>query len=84
MDNHYPDTLSLTNLKERIKKYQIGEVIIAFDSTLEGDATALYIKQELETPVHISRIAFGVPMGSHLDLVDGGTLARAFSGRHRF
>ncbi len=59
--------------------------MIALDSTLEGDATALYLKQELEAyPVRISRLAFGLPMGSSLDFVDGGTLARAFAGRNQF
>ena len=77
--------LSLYKLKERIQKLNITEVIIALDSTLEGDATSLYIKQELgPLPVQISRLAFGLPMGSSLDYVDGGTLAKAFSGRANF
>lgn len=76
------DKLSLQKLKERITHLQIKEVVIALDSTLEGDATALYIKRELEPlNLQISRLAFGLPMGSSLDYVDGGTLARAFSGR---
>lgn len=76
------DKLSLHKLKERIAQLQIKEVVIALDSTLEGDATALYIKRELEPlNLQISRLAFGLPMGSSLDYVDGGTLARAFSGR---
>ena len=63
----------------------IQEVVIALDSTLEGDTTALYIKKELsQLSLNISRLAFGLPMGSSLDYVDGGTLARAFSGRSRF
>lgn len=79
------DKLNLHKLKERILKYQVQEVVIALDSTLEGDATSLYIKQELETMhLTITRLAFGLPMGSALDYVDGGTLARAFLGRNRF
>lgn len=80
-----PENLKLDKLKRRIQTHQIEEVIIALDSTLEGDATALYLKKELESlNLKISRLAFGLPMGSALDYVDGGTLARAFSGRGHF
>ncbi len=79
------DKLNLHKLRERIAKYHIHEVVIALDSTLEGDATALYIKQELESmQITVTRLAFGLPMGSALNYVDGGTLARAFLGRGRF
>lgn len=72
----------LHRLKQRIETQGIEEVILALDSTLEGDATALYIKKELESlAVKISRLALGLPMGSSLDLIDGGTLARALAGR---
>ena len=82
IDRRGPDSLSLPKLKERLKKLEVKELVIALDSTLEGDATALYLKQELaHYPLHISRLAFGLPMGSSLDYVDGGTLARAFAGR---
>lgn len=85
LDRRGPELLAVAPLIDRIKKHSIEEVVIALDSTLEGDATSLYIKQELSSlPVHISRLAFGLPMGSHLDYVDGGTLARALSGRHQF
>lgn len=80
-----PEQLSLPKLKERLKQGEIKEMILALDSTLEGDATALFLKQELATyPISISRLAFGLPMGSALDYVDGGTLTRAFLGRQRF
>jgi recombination protein RecR len=80
-----PDQLSINMLKERIDTLKIKELIIALDSTLEGDATALYLKQEFSSfPMQISRLAFGLPMGSSLDYVNGGTLARAFSGRSEF
>jgi recombination protein RecR len=85
MEGFGPDKLHLQKLKERITTLNIQEIVIALDSTLEGDATSLYLKQELEhLNVQISRLAFGLPMGSSLDYVDGGTLARAFSGRGRF
>jgi recombination protein RecR len=80
-----PECLNVAKLKKRIHLHQIKEIIIALDSTLEGDATALYLKQELE-PLHVkvSRLAFGLPLGSSLDYVDGGTLARALSARASF
>jgi recombination protein RecR len=85
LENLGPERLSIDKLKERIVKHEVKEVVIALDSTLEGDATSLYLKQELAAyPIHISRLAFGLPMGSALDYVDGGTLARAFSGRGLF
>lgn len=85
LDQKGPEHLAVERLKERIQSLNVKEVIIALDSTLEGDATALYLKQELgDLPVKISRLAFGLPMGSSFDYVDGGTLARAFSGRNQF
>lgn len=80
-----PEKLDLPKLLHRLKDSSIKEIVIALDSTLEGDTTALYIKRELEPlQLKISRLAFGLPMGSALDYVDGGTLARAFSGRASF
>jgi recombination protein RecR len=80
-----PEHLSLKQLQTRLDTTTIQEVVIALDSTLEGDATALFLKQELSRyPIQISRLAFGLPMGSSLDYVDGGTLTRAFLGRQQF
>lgn len=80
-----PDLLPMKQIIERIQKHQIQEVVIALDSTLEGDTTSLYLKKELDSlGISISRLALGLPMGSSLDYVDGGTLARAFSGRGSF
>jgi recombination protein RecR len=86
LDRRGPEHLSLPKLKARLIALQVKELVIALDSTLEGDATALYLKQELAThyPLRISRLAFGLPMGSSLDYVDGGTLARALAGRSQF
>lgn len=85
MEGFNADRLTLPKLRERIHRLQLTEVVIALDSTLEGDATALYLKRELESgQIQITRLAFGLPMGSSLDYVDGGTLARAFSGRGQF
>lgn len=80
-----PEHLTIPKLQERIQKLDIQELIIALDSTIEGDATALYLKKKFgDFPIKISRLAFGIPMGSSFDYVDGGTLARALSGRGDF
>lgn len=85
LDGFHPEKLSISSLSRRIKDLDIQEVVLALDSTVEGDATALYLKKELSSlPLSISRLAFGLPMGSSLDYVDGGTLARALQGRSKF
>lgn len=79
------DRLNLEKLEKRLLDHPIHEVIIAFDSTLEGDATALFLKQRLDKlGIKATRLAFGLPMGSSLDFVDYGTLEKAFTGRHHF
>ncbi len=83
IDGRGPEALRLEPLKARLEALQTEELIIALDSTIEGDATSLYLKQVLAAPGRrLSRLAFGIPMGSALDYVDGGTLARALSGRN--
>lgn len=85
LDGQEIDKENIEKLKKRIEISKIKEIIIALDSTLEGDATALFIKDELENlGVTISRLAFGLPMGISLDFIDGGTLTQAFIGRQSF
>jgi recombination protein RecR len=80
-----PESLNLDSLLKRIEKLGIEEIVIALDSTIEGDATALYLKKILaDLPLKVTRLAFGIPMGSSIDYVDGGTLARAFADRFSF
>lgn len=80
-----PAPQAIHKLKERALRLGIKEIILALDSTLEGDATALYLKKELEAlNLTTSRLALGLPMGSSLDFIDGGTLARALAGRHNY
>ncbi|MBN1914342.1 MAG: recombination protein RecR [Parachlamydiales bacterium] len=77
--------LLLDNLQKRIQENQIEEAIIALDSTLEGDATALYFKKILsEWNISVTRLAFGIPLGSSLDFIDKGTLSQALIGRKVF
>ncbi len=78
--------LHLDLLDSRIEKLATQEVIIALDSTLEGDTTALYLKDHLKKypQIKVSRLAFGLPVGSSLDYIDDTTLCRALSGRQSF
>lgn len=85
LDGRGEEILGLKKLIARIEEMHIKEIVLALDSTLEGDATSLFLKQKLEEwPVTVSRLAFGIPLGSSLEYVDGGTLARAFLGRSSF
>ena len=82
LDGRHASELRIDRIANRIVRHHITEIIIAFDSTLEGDTTALYLKKELAPFVsRISRLGVGLPMGSSLEYVDGGTLARAFASR---
>ncbi|KPK31952.1 MAG: recombination protein RecR [Chlamydiae bacterium SM23_39] len=79
------DDNNVDNLKKRIINNNIKEVIIALDSTLEGDATSLFLKNKLKNlNIKISRLAFGLPIGSSLEYIDKTTLAKAFFGRQNF
>jgi recombination protein RecR len=85
LDGFGKESLRLDILENRIKKNSVKEVIIALDSTLEGDATALFIKNELSSlGLHVSRLAFGLPVGSSFEYIDENTLSRAFLGRQTF
>jgi recombination protein RecR len=75
----------IDKLKARVAHLGTQELILALDPTLEGDATALFIKKELsDFSLRTSRLALGLPMGSSLDYIDGGTLALALAGRHTY
>lgn len=77
--------LQLEQLKKRLDAHPVKEIIIALDSTLEGDTTSLYLKEYIDRlQIPVSRLAFGLPLGSSLEFVDGGTLARALLGRRSF
>jgi len=82
IDGIGPRELGLDQLVQRIRDEQIREVILATNPTVEGEATAFYITEQLRgLDVGLSRIAHGVPLGGELEYVDGGTLQHAFSGR---
>ena len=74
--------MKLQELVERLKGGAVKEVILATSSTVEGDATALYIGRMVgELGIKASRLAQGVPKGGELEYLDDVTLSRAFSGR---
>ena len=77
--------INLNAIAAYIQKNTIKEVILALESTLEGDATSLYLKEKLTSiGLSISRLAYGIPLGSTLEFIDGGTLSRALLGRQPF
>jgi len=82
IDGIGPEQLGISQLLNKVKEGGIEEVIVACNSTVEGDATAYYIADQLQSlGVVVSRIAHGVPVGGELEFVDGGTLTHAFTGR---
>lgn len=82
IDGIGPEQLGIGLLLERLAEDGFEEVILACNATVEGDATAWYIAEQLrDAEVTVSRIAHGVPVGGELEFTDGGTLAHAFSGR---
>ena len=77
-----PETMKLKELSGRLANGRISEVIIATSSTVEGDATALYLARLIgEYGIRVSRLAQGMPRGGELEYADEVTLARALSGR---
>ena len=84
IDGIGPEDLGLNKLEFQFKEEDITELIIATNSTVEGDATAHYLSGlAAKYQIECSRIAHGIPLGGELEYVDGGTLSHAFFGRRR-
>ena len=81
--NHVgPDDLHIKSLVERVAGGTVREVIMATNPDTEGEATAMYISRLLKTfGVKVTRLAYGIPVGSHLEFADDATLMRALEGR---
>lgn len=80
-----PEALKLPELMDRCKKNNAKELIIATNSTLDGQTTAYFITEFFKDfPIIISRLASGIPMGGELDYLDEGTLTAAFESRKEF
>lgn len=77
-----PDEIRLKELMQRLQSQEVQEVIIATNSSLEGETTAMYISKLVKpTGIKVTRIASGVPVGGDLEYIDEVTLLRALEGR---
>ena len=77
-----PNDIRLKELMTRLQKKEVKEVIIATNSSLEGETTAMYISKLIKpTGIKVTRIASGVPVGGDLEYIDEVTLLRALDGR---
>jgi recombination protein RecR len=82
IDGVGPNELGLDLLERRLADGQVQEVILATNTTVEGEATAHYISEMAHAnKVRVTRIAYGIPLGGELGYVDGGTLSHAIAGR---
>lgn len=85
LDGIGPEQLGIDFLEQKLVDGSIKEIILATNSTIEGQATAHFIADiAAKYNVRATRIAHGVPMGGELEFIDSGTLAHAFAGRRDF
>ena len=85
MDGIGPDRLQIASLVARVEAGGIDEVILATNPSLEGESTAMYIRQRLASSgVKLTRLARGLPVGGDLEYADQVTLGRALQGRQSF
>ncbi len=87
LENIGPDDVRIKELLERIggEEEHITEIILALNPDAEGEATSYYInKLLLNYEVNVTRIAYGIPMGTELEFIDEATLSRAFASRTSF
>lgn len=82
LDGIGPDDLTVDALVVRVRHGGIREVIVATNPKLEGEATALYLQEQLaDAGVSVTRLARGLPIGGDLEYADGVTIAQAFAAR---
>ena len=85
IDGIGPENLRIKELMTRLSKTTIGEIIIATDPNLEGEATATYLTRLImPLGIKVSRLASGLPVGGDLEYADEITLGRAFEGRRSY
>ncbi len=85
LDGVGPDDINLASLLERVRREKPREVILAINSSTEGETTALYIRKMLaDSDAEITRLAQGLPTGASIEYADDLTLTRALSGRRGF
>ena len=78
-----PEHLRIQSLLKRVESGQVDEVIIATNPTVEGEATAVYLTQQIKraSPAKVTRIAMGIPVGSDIEYTDEVTMLKAMEGR---
>jgi recombination protein RecR len=79
-----PEQLRIANLISRVGRGEIEEVILATNPTVEGEATATYLAQQLKLQtqgLRVTRIAMGIPVGSDIEYTDEVTMLKAMEGR---
>ncbi len=82
LDGLEPEDLTVEELVRRVREDGVGEVILATDPDMEGEATALYVRDALEgLPVKVTRLARGIPSGSQLEYANSAILSDALEGR---
>ena len=82
LDGVGPEELNIAKLIERARGEEVKEILLALNATVEGQSTAHYLMDQLETcDVTVSQLAHGVPVGGELDYLDEGTLAAAIKAR---
>lgn len=82
LDGIGPKELGLDKLETRLDEANVNELILATNTTVEGEATSYYISELAKArDIKVMRIAQGVPVGGELEYLDGGTLSHAFSAR---
>ena len=86
LDNIGPDAICIQELTERLKGGEIKEAILATGATTEGEATAIYIANKILKPlgIKVTRLSYGIPIGSNLEYADEMTLCRALKDRNEF
>jgi recombination protein RecR len=82
LDGIEPEDLRIAELLERVEKEEIRELVIATNPNTTGEATAMFIAQEVKSlPIRVTALASGLPVGGDLEYADEVTLGRAFAGR---
>ena len=86
LDNIGPDAICIKELVDRLDKGEIKEAIMATGATTEGEATASYISNKILKPrgIKVTRLSYGIPIGSALEYADEMTLLRALKDRNEF
>jgi recombination protein RecR len=84
LDGIGPSDLKIKELLDRVKQEKFKEIIIATDFNTEGEATALYLMKQLKGyGAKVTRVAYGIPVGSDIEYADQATIMKAFEGRRQ-